>query len=271
MSSHANCIELIPGGNIQINTESKESGPPEGFVDNTVQCGRLRPDGTIEYYGTMPAFPEGKDLTKADTTFTGDRKVNKEVSNLDGERRNWAELWPQIEKMQADGMSGGQIAKALKIPPSTIYTIMDRKKKKSEKEVAEYALNPAPKKPTINQEFEDALPKVPVKISNRAEETDAILDRASKSDILLHIAQIEHELGKAISDQNVDFHKMLEYVKQDIGQQLNDYNSTLQNIDHRLGALTRTVTGHITGGTNAIDVNRFAKFVASVLKELGVA
>ena len=36
-------------------------GPPEGFIDNTVYRYRLKPDGTKEFIGTMPAFPGGWD------------------------------------------------------------------------------------------------------------------------------------------------------------------------------------------------------------------
>lgn len=36
-------------------------GPPEGFIDNTVYRYRLKPDGTKEFIGTMPPFPEGWD------------------------------------------------------------------------------------------------------------------------------------------------------------------------------------------------------------------
>ena len=40
----------------------KKSGPPEGFVDNTVKVFRLNPDGSKgEFLGTMPAYPEGWD------------------------------------------------------------------------------------------------------------------------------------------------------------------------------------------------------------------
>jgi len=40
-------------------TSPKKPDPPEGFIDNTVYRYRLKPDGTKEFIGTMPPFPEG--------------------------------------------------------------------------------------------------------------------------------------------------------------------------------------------------------------------
>ena len=54
------CIEIVPGAPLQeVSKEYRNQGPPEGFIDNTVYRYRLKPDGTKEFIGTMPAFPEG--------------------------------------------------------------------------------------------------------------------------------------------------------------------------------------------------------------------
>ena len=39
----------------------KKSGPPEGFVDNTVYRYRIDENGNKVFIGTMPAYPEGWD------------------------------------------------------------------------------------------------------------------------------------------------------------------------------------------------------------------
>jgi len=54
------CIEIVPGAPLQeVSKEYRNQGPPEGFIDNTVYRYRLKPDGTKEFIGTMPPFPEG--------------------------------------------------------------------------------------------------------------------------------------------------------------------------------------------------------------------
>ena len=54
---HVVCLE--PGAdNPKKHTPPPEPEPPEGFIDNTVYRYRLKPDGTKEFIGTMPAFPE---------------------------------------------------------------------------------------------------------------------------------------------------------------------------------------------------------------------
>ena len=47
-------------------TSPKKSGPPEGFVDNTVYRYRIDEDGNKVLIGTMDAFPEGWHRSKTD-------------------------------------------------------------------------------------------------------------------------------------------------------------------------------------------------------------
>lgn len=58
LDSFVVCLE--PGAeNLFEKEPAPDPQPPEGFVDNTVYRYRLKPDGTKEFIGTMPAFPEG--------------------------------------------------------------------------------------------------------------------------------------------------------------------------------------------------------------------
>ena len=52
------CTKLKPGANPLINTEPKDTGPPEGFIDNTVYRYKMI-DGVKVLIGTQDPFPEG--------------------------------------------------------------------------------------------------------------------------------------------------------------------------------------------------------------------
>lgn len=54
------CTELKPGNNIQVKPEPKDTGPPEGFIDNNVKVYKMI-DGVKTLIRTEDPFPEGWD------------------------------------------------------------------------------------------------------------------------------------------------------------------------------------------------------------------
>lgn len=302
---YMNC--LTPGDDPRhIESKPKDQGPPEGFIDNTVKCGRLLPDGSIEYYGTMPAFPEGQDLTKADITFTGDKKreVNDEVSNLNATTYNWDELYPQVEKMLADGTKPADIAKALNMPNTTLLSKISRVNSQAEKK--------SPKKPTVNKDFDKLFD--PPEHTGFTPEDDKPIEYTVNEivEIQERIQKMDRNIDEAFNNMNVDFHNKLaeleqrlsssirkhqcevqydkkrldavikwgetevdpktqgiDQLKQDLGQRLSEINGRFGDFDMRIKSLNRTMTGHITGEvTKQSDTAPLARLIAQVLKEL---
>jgi hypothetical protein len=73
-------------------------GPPEGFIDNTVYRYRLKPDGTKEFIGTMPPFPEGwDDPAKRKMTPGSGRRDKEEDEDMGRPRREP----PPVETLRA--------------------------------------------------------------------------------------------------------------------------------------------------------------------------
>jgi len=115
---------LRRGDGIQCEVPKKrDEGPPEGFIDNTVKCGRYLPDGSIEWYGTMPAFPEGWDtpLNPFKKKERGEDTMSR-VSNLGPKREDREEIMAKVRELVAEGKTIAEAARILGVPVSTIYT-----------------------------------------------------------------------------------------------------------------------------------------------------
>ena len=103
--------------------------PPEGFVDNTVYRYRLKPDGTKEFIGTMPPFPEGWDDPRKFRITPGvKRKEQKEVEEIMA-KYDWAKLWPQVQGLLEEGHSIREIAEKLDIDLSALRAKIYREKR----------------------------------------------------------------------------------------------------------------------------------------------
>lgn len=113
------CIELVPGAPL------RDEGPPEGFIDNTVKCGRYLPDGSIEWYGTMPAFPEGWD--------TPLNPFKKKEQGLGPKRKDREEIMAKVRGLVAEGKAIAEAARILGVPVSTIYTWQYLERKQAQK------------------------------------------------------------------------------------------------------------------------------------------
>ena len=125
---HIVCLE--PGAdNPKEYTPPPEPEPPEGFVDNTVYRYRLKPDGTKEFIGTMPPFPEGWDDPRKFRITPGvKRKEQKEVEGIMA-KYDWAKLWPQVQGLLEEGHSIREIAEKLDIDLSALRAKIYREKR----------------------------------------------------------------------------------------------------------------------------------------------
>ena len=121
-------------------------GPPEGFIDNTVYRYKMV-DGKEVLIGTMPAFPEGWDKPNE---FNKSIKEESEKTML--AEINWAEIWPKVENMLAEGIKVSEIARTLEINNNTLFSKIRYMKKQG------WVPPEAFKAPTINQEFDKAFP-----------------------------------------------------------------------------------------------------------------
>lgn len=118
-----NCA--VPGGNRYIVPE-EETKPPDGFIDSTVKLGRIQPDGSIEYYGTMPPFPENAEKF---SNF----KIKKEVEEMRGRginRIDWTELWEQVVRKANAGLTNRKIADQMNVPVHALRCKVDMEKRK---------------------------------------------------------------------------------------------------------------------------------------------
>jgi len=128
------CIELVPGAPLRAAPKKKDEGPPEGFIDNTVKCGRYLPDGSIEWYGTMPAFPEGWDtpLNPFKKKEQGEDTMSR-ASNLGPKREDREEIMAKVRGLVAEGKTIAEAARILGVPVSTIYTWRYLERKQAQK------------------------------------------------------------------------------------------------------------------------------------------
>ena len=160
------CIELGGGANVYTNTEPENPAPPKGFVDSTVKRGRLQPDGSIEWYGTMEPFPPGWD----DWKNTKNNRPKEEDEKMPKAREDRAKKTTQARELMATGMSVTAVAKQLGVPGSTLtYWLKDKQQTQAPEPVQAANQEPAqaPQEPaetsipremmTINQDFEDAV------------------------------------------------------------------------------------------------------------------
>ena len=131
------CIELIPGEPLQEVPKKQNEEPPEGFVDNVVYRYRLDENGNKVLIGTMPAFPEGWDISKE--FRKGEDKMSKDKGNLGVKREDREQIMKRVQQLLGEGKTIAQAAKILDIPYSTIYTWLAQDKKKAQKQAQEPA------------------------------------------------------------------------------------------------------------------------------------
>jgi len=143
MKNQNECTTFFEFGNANlINRESLESsGPPEGFIDNTVYRYRLDENGNKVFIGTMPAFPEGwnnagQSWAKPFQKGQDERRPYKTTEEVEEEmtRYNWAELWPQVQDLLAENKNIKQIAEMLEIDVQVLRCKIDREKRKKERQ-----------------------------------------------------------------------------------------------------------------------------------------
>lgn len=133
------CIEIVPGAPLQeVPKEYRNQGPPEGFIDNTVYRYRLKPDGTKEFIGTMPPFPEGWDDPRKCRITPGvkrkEQKEDEDMSNLGPKREDKEQILESVRRLTAEGKTIAQAAKELDVPVSTIYTWLSKEKTQKQKQ-----------------------------------------------------------------------------------------------------------------------------------------
>jgi DNA-binding CsgD family transcriptional regulator len=134
------CIELKPGEPVQVIPKEPVAGPPPGFIDNIVRVGRMRPDGTIEYTGTMPAFPEGwNDPTK----YRNNLGKPKGADEMAKPRADKEEIMVKARKLMAAGKTLSESAREIGVPLSTLNTYL-RNAEKAKAKVTPAAVKPEP-------------------------------------------------------------------------------------------------------------------------------
>lgn len=127
-----NCIEPGTRANIYIVQDEEKDSPPEGFVDNTVKCGRIQPDGSIEWYGTMPAFPEGwDDPARFRLTPGSGLRKREEAEDMPKIRADRDEKLAKAKAIMAEGMNMSQAALAVGVPVGTLGGWLKNDKKQT--------------------------------------------------------------------------------------------------------------------------------------------
>jgi len=166
------CIELVPGAPLREVPKKKDEGPPEGFIDNTVKCGRYLPDGSIEWYGTMPAFPEGWDtpLNPFKKKEQGEDTMSR-ASNLGPKRKDREEIMAKVRGLVAEGKAIAEAARILGVPVSTIYTWQYLERKQAQK-AQEQAQGSTPEAQVGSQE--PVMEAEPAETSITPEETEKV-------------------------------------------------------------------------------------------------
>ena len=121
-----NVVCLEPGAdNPKKHTPPPEPEPPEGFVDNTVYRYRLKPDGTKEFIGTMPPFPEGWHRSKTDWE-KGFQKKKEEVKEMPKKDIDFEAIVARAQEVAAErGISlykaSGIVAQETGLHRTTVY------------------------------------------------------------------------------------------------------------------------------------------------------
>ena len=125
------CVELKPGATlleVDINDELRKI--EEVNKQAVVERYRLNPDGTKEFIGTMPAFPEGWDKKKVKAG--GDSMV-KVRTDREAKLKEAKALLAQGEKLS-------HVAKALGIPVGTLGSWLKKESKDQEQDVGQKSL-----------------------------------------------------------------------------------------------------------------------------------
>lgn len=111
---------VIPGGNAHKTPEPAELEAEKLNREEPVRCGRTLPDGSIEWYDTMEAFPA-----------VGQREVYLMLKKY-----NWAELWPQVQNMLDEDVAIKDIAKEMEIDLPTLRAKIGQEKNKAARKTA---------------------------------------------------------------------------------------------------------------------------------------
>lgn len=189
-SNSVMATDLIPGTNHYINYEPEEPKPPDNFIDNTVKRGRLLPDGSIEWYGTQEAFPEGWDQTNNNIVKRPDWTPKQE-----GEDKVRAKESPSHEELLAlcekHGYKINCIAKELKCSWSLVR-----------KWLLEAKLIDPPTNPTVNPEFDAAFTQPPAGEPDPGQQQPTNPAQLTvKPDFEAEIARLDEEFDAAIEKQ----------------------------------------------------------------------
>lgn len=121
-------------------TSPKKPDPPEGFIDNTVYRYRLKPDGTKEFIGTMPPFPEGWD-DPAKRKMTRNLRQQKNIEEEEGMRAvslDKEKMVAKARELMSQGRSMNKAAQELGVPIGTLaYWLKKDKEQTPEPKPAE--------------------------------------------------------------------------------------------------------------------------------------
>lgn len=95
---YTNCI--VPGDNARIVPEPKDTGPPEGFIDNTVRVYKMNLDGSKgELLRTEDPFHEGwdrNDFVISNKIESEERRGREMTGNEKPVPENIKELWVEV-------------------------------------------------------------------------------------------------------------------------------------------------------------------------------
>lgn len=139
-----NCIEFTGGNMLKV---PPAADPNEANLNLEVKVFKLNPDGSKgELIRIEPAFREGWDHPQQ----FREKGFQKKKEDDEMARYNWAELWPQVQELQAAGNSIREIAEELDIELSVLRAKIYREKRiAAEKQTPE----PEPAE-AVNQEPE---------------------------------------------------------------------------------------------------------------------
>ncbi len=182
-------------------------GPPEGFIDNTVYRYRLKPDGTKEFIGTMPPFPEGWDHPQQ-FREKGFKKQKEEVKEMPKKDIDFDAIVARAQEVAAErGISlykaSGIVAQETGLHRTTVYNrakamlqtptpeptqAANQEPEREEAEPAEPSITPEETKevtlPSKNDGFgpgdEEPIPYVPVDLRDLIAELREDLDLERK-------------------------------------------------------------------------------------------
>ena len=270
------CIEIVPGAPLQeVSKEYRNQGPPEGFIDNTVYRYRLKPDGTKEFIGTMPPFPEGWDdprKFKRKAKRTKLRQEDEEMSNLGPKREDKEQILESVRRLTAEGKTIAQAAKELDVPASTIYTWLSKEKTQKQKQTPD----PEPAAQVGSQEpaqveagsVENSIPQKAAAINQEWEE--AVQDMEQRG-------QVREEQGFMPEDDEPIPYTLLPRVwteaDKQLARKLKEDGLTMREIAAETGFTLRQVRGFFERervkqkkSAKAVDLDRFkAKWIRDVM------